>query len=72
MLSSVFILIVKFVCVIILLMAMVMVLLGIGHLSQPLEENDKTSTNALRKELKKSNRVISRHSIFHSFLVRKH
>ncbi len=53
---------------IVLLVAMVMVLLGIRHLSNPQESATREETDVLKREVMDSKPGISRHSLFRQFL----
>lgn len=56
--------------VVVLMLAMVLLLLGIGKLHKT-EEDDKHSAEELRREIKDSHRIITRHSVFHNFLAKR-
>lgn len=61
--------ILKLIFVILLLVAMVVILLGIGHLSNGRFETDHTDIDKLREEVDNSDQVISRRNMFYEFLV---
>ncbi len=69
MISSFFILAIKIIAVVALLVGMVVILTGIGHLTNRRGENDINKTGNLRAEINKSEKVISPNSVFHNFLV---
>ena len=60
----------KFVIVVVLLIAMVMVLLGISHLSYRHEDNGNEETEAFRREVDEDANVVGSHSLFRYFLAR--
>lgn len=62
---------VKIVVILALLMGMVMVLMGIGHLYRKDGSREVREADRLRRDIKESDNVITRNSIFHDFLVRK-
>lgn len=71
MILSTLFLILKIVAVVVLLLAMVLVLLGIGHLFNKETLAHDEDVSKLKREMKEREEVISRHSVFHSFLVRE-
>lgn len=56
--------------VVVLLVAMVFVLFGIGHLFRGENTEENAETKRLKEEVENSPHVISRHSIFNGFLVK--
>lgn len=60
--------ILKILILIVLLSAMVMVLLGIRHISNPLESASRDETDALKREVRDEADGISQHSVFRQFL----
>ncbi len=66
--------ILKIILVVMLMLAMVVILLGIGQLSSGRFDTDTSDIDKLRDEVDNREEVISRRSIFHEFLAgtRKH
>lgn len=60
--------ILKIILVVMLLLAMVVLLLGIGHLSNGRFETDASDIDKLRDDVDNREDVISKRSIFHEFL----
>ena len=60
--------ILKLILVIMLLVAMVVILLGIGHLGSGRFETTAEDVDKLRHEVDSSEEVISRRNAFHEFL----
>lgn len=71
MISTIVYFLFKVILVTILLVAMVFVLFGIGHLHRQDNQYEIKETVRLRKDVEKSRRVISRHGVFNGFLVRR-
>ena len=63
--------ILKAIALIVLLVAMVMVLLGIRHISNPGESATNEETEALKRDVDEASPGISRHSLFRQFLYKK-
>lgn len=61
----------KVVLVLVLLFAMVMVLMGISRLTHRDGLEEEREAEKLRQELRKSEKIISRHNLFSGFLARK-
>lgn len=70
MITSFFILALKILAVVAILVAMVVILTGIGHLTRREGTSQMKNASELRKEITESNRVISTNSVFFSFLGR--
>lgn len=70
MISTLLYFFLKVALVVILLVAMVFVLFGIGHLYRGEGAEEKAETKKLREEVENSPHVVSRHSLFNSFLVK--
>ena len=66
--------ILKIILVVILMFAMVMLLLGIGHFSSGQFDTDGTDIAKLKEEVDSKEEVISKRSVFHEFLsgARRH
>ena len=60
----------KIFLVTVLLIAMVLVLLMIGHLAHPQDSSTKEDRDRLLHDVETRNRVITSHSIFHQFFAR--
>ena len=60
--------IMKIILVVMLMLAMVVILLGIGHLSNGSFDTDASDIDKLRDEVDNREEVISKRSIFHEFL----
>lgn len=60
--------ILKIILVVMLLLAMVVILLGIGHLTNGRFDTDASDIDKLRDEVDNREEVISKRSIFHEFL----
>ncbi len=60
----------KILLVVILLIAMVLVLLMIGHMAHPQESSTKEDRDRLLHDVETRNRVITSNSIFHQFFAR--
>lgn len=60
----------KFIAVAIIMVAMVMILLSIGHLSHPDDIASAKQTKDLLRQLEKENKVIGEESVFNKFLGR--
>lgn len=56
--------------VILTMTGMVVILLGISHFLRTDDCADQKDTDLLRHEVDRHREVISRHSVFHNFLVR--
>ncbi len=61
----------QIILVTVMLVAMVMVLMGISHLSHVEDEARKEETDALKREVDEDANVVSRYSVFHRFLARR-
>ncbi|MCM1153007.1 MAG: hypothetical protein NC328_05085 [Muribaculum sp.] len=70
MISAAILLILKIIAVIALMVGMVIILLGIGHLYRKDDAKEAIETSKLKKDIKEKDYVISRHSVFNGFLVR--
>ena len=68
MMETVIFLILKAIVMLVLLVAMVMVLLGIKHLSNPRESASAEETEALKRDVDRETPGISRHSLFRQFI----
>ncbi|MCM1377189.1 MAG: hypothetical protein NC097_05205 [Clostridium sp.] len=71
MISTVIYFLIKVILVITLLVAMALVLFGIGHLYRREEKGNREDIKKLRDEVRHSDHVISRHSVFSIFLMRR-
>ncbi len=60
--------IIKALVMLVLIVAMIMVLLGIRHLSNPHESASAEDTEALKREVEQEGNGISRHSLFRQFI----
>ena len=70
MLSGFVIGILKLILVIVILAGMVVILLGIGIMMRKSDREDADAAEALRREVKSREEVISRNSVFRGFLHR--
>lgn len=68
MIESVIYIILKIVAMMVLLVAMIMVLLGIRHISNPAESATREETDALKREVQSEQNGISRHNLFRQFI----
>ncbi len=60
----------KVLMVIIILIGMIIILMGINHLTHNDDSISPNETKALKREVRDDQRVISRRSVFHKFLAR--
>lgn len=60
----------KIILVLIIILGMIVLLLGINHLSHNDDSISEEETEKLKSELTKESRVISPRSVFHRFLAR--
>ncbi|MDE6290088.1 MAG: hypothetical protein K2M16_01015 [Muribaculaceae bacterium] len=60
----------KITLVVVLLIAMVLVLLMIGHMANPEDSSTKEDSERLLNDVKNRERVITSDSIFHQFFAR--
>ena len=62
------IIILKFIAVVVILAAMLMILLGIGHLFSGNFHSDSEETEKLRQDVENNEDVVSPRSLFYEFL----
>lgn len=71
MITAFFITLVKIIAVVVILAAMVAILLGIHHLSNPTaEEISQREKDIFRRQVREDSDVVSDHSLFYRFLAR--
>lgn len=70
MIAAFFISILKGLLVLVMLVAMVMVLMGISHLSRVDDDSAEEDAEKLRRQIDEDERVVGDYSVFHRFLAR--
>ncbi len=60
----------RIVLVLLIILGMIVVLLAINHLTHNDDRHSESSTNQLKHEINKDEKVITSNSVFHKFLAR--